>query len=596
MFRNSFLFHSLSPFISKAQVFTLALVLNAAAGHAQHMAFTKHIELPDPKMSDSRSWSNAKQGAFAGFVSADNKYGRNDYPGITTPITRWNTKAWKGERVHTKMLIWTTTPLENATVEITALKASNGEIPVNHITTGFIHYVMTDGLNRQGGGCGIPAGLDTSLAEDLIDTPTYVSVKGNTVQPVWLSIAVPPQAKAGKYSGTVKVKNGRQEIALLSYSVEVLNRTLPAPKDWKFHLDLWQNPYSVARVHQVQPWSAEHMQVMRPYMKMLADAGQKAITATIIYDPWNSQTYDVYGSMVKWTKKKDGKWHYDYSAFDKWVAFMKSIGIGDLINCYSMIPWNLKFYYHDEAAGKDTMIVAQPGSPEYAKHWVPMLTDFARHLKQKGWFSHTTIAMDERPMDAMQKAIAVIKAADKDFKISLAGAYHPELKLDLFDYCVASNQVIDAATMAQRKKLGFNTTYYTCCVEGFPNTFTFSPPAESAWLSWHAANKGYDGYLRWAYNCWPSQPLQDSRFGRWSAGDTYFVYPGYRSSIRFERLKEGIQDYEKIRLLKEEFRSKNQSAKLAALEESLRAFELDALKTVKAGDMLAKAKELLNGF
>ncbi len=150
--------------------------------------------------------------------------------------------------------------------------------------------------------------------------------------------------------------------------------------------------------------------------------------------------------------------------------------------------------------------------------------------------------------------------------------------------------------MAQRKKLGFNTTYYTCCVERFPNTFTFSPPAESTWLSWHAANKGYDGYLRWAYNCWPSQPLQDSRFGRWSAGDTYFVYPGYRSSIRFERLKEGIQDYEKIRLLKEEFRSKNQSAKLSALEENLRAFELNRLKTEKAGDMLAKAKEVLNGF
>ena len=27
----------------------------------------------------------------------------------------------------------------------------------------------------------------------------------------------------------------------LQIEVDVLNRTLPAPKDWAFHLDLWQN-------------------------------------------------------------------------------------------------------------------------------------------------------------------------------------------------------------------------------------------------------------------------------------------------------------------------------------------------------------------
>jgi hypothetical protein len=331
-------------------------------------------------------------------------------------------------------------------------------------------------------------------------------------------------------------------------------------------------------------------------MQMLADAGQKSITATIIYDPWNSQTYDVYGSMIKWTKKKDGTWKYDYSIFDQWISYMKSIGINKLINCYSMIPWNLKFYFYDERAGKDTLIVAQPGSAEYTAHWVPMLTDFAKHLKEKGWFSHTTIAMDERPMDAMQKAIKVIKEADKDFKISLAGAYHPELKNDLFDYCVASNQVIDPATMQSRDDAGFNTTFYTSCSEGYPNTFTFSPPAEATWLGWFAANKGYDGYLRWAYNCWPAKPSEDSRFGHWSSGDTYFVYPGYRSSIRFERLKEGIQDYEKIQILKQEFHEKNDSESAARLQQVLKQFETSQLKSKKAGEMLNEAKQVINSF
>lgn len=204
--------------------------------------------------------------------------------------------------------------------------------------------------------------------------------------------------------------------------------------------------------------------------------------------------------------------------------------------------------------------------------------------------------MDERPMEAMQKAIAVIKEADKDFKISLAGNYHPEIEKDLYDYCVASNQTIDEKTVQARQKAGLITTFYTCCMEAFPNTFSFSPPAESAWLAWHAANKGYDGYLRWAFNSWPQNPLQDSRFGKWSSGDTYFIYPDNRSSIRFERLIEGIEDFEKIRILREEFKKNNQSQKLQQLNAVLAGFELNALKTKPAGPMLHQAQQVLNNL
>jgi hypothetical protein len=64
---------------------------------------------------------------------------------------------------------------------------------------------------------------------------------------------------------------------------------------------------------------------------------------------------------------------------------------------------------------------------------------------------------------------------------------------------------------------------------------------------------GFDGFLRWSYCSWVEDPLRDSRFRTWPAGDTYIVYPEARSSIRFERLIEGIQDAEKIRILRETF-------------------------------------------
>ena len=577
---------------------TVILLLYSAVVSAQYKVERPYRELPDPKPVQHETWNALKPGMYVSFGSTDVRYDKRNAPAIFPLQTQWQTRAWKGEKVHTQFLIWTTRDLEGLSFEWSKLEDSKGhEIPVKDISANFVRYVMADGLNNAGGGCGIQAGGDSSLVADVIDPVKSLPQTKNTTRPVWLSIKVPANAVEGTYRGYVKVREGKNKYpAILHYTIEVLNHTLPAPKDWKFHLDLWQNPYSVARVYGVKPWSKQHFDMMRPYMKMLANAGQKAITTTLIHDPWNSQTYDIYGSMVKWTKNKNGSWTYDYTIFDKWVSFMMSLGINKFINCYSMIPWNLKFHYFDEALGKDTLIVARPGTPEYDAHWRPMLADFASHLKEKGWFNKTTIAMDERPMADMQKAISLIKSADKDFKISLAGNYHKEIEHDLVDYSVASNQVVDEATMLSRKKAGFNTTYYTCCTEGHPNTFTFSQPAESVWLAWYAAYKGYDGYLRWAYNCWTKDSLHDTRFGSWSSGDAFLVYPGLRSSIRFERLIEGIQDFEKISVLRAEFIKSNRQDKLRRLENILGGFDIRELQHKNAAEVLRTSQHELNSL
>jgi hypothetical protein len=200
--------------------------------------------------------------------------------------------------------------------------------------------------------------------------------------------------------------------------------------------------------------------------------------------------------------------------------------------------------------------------------------------------------MDERPLEDMQKIIGLVRSIDKDIHISLAGSYHAAIAGDIYDYSIGSADAFDTTAMSKRIAKGWPTTYYTCCVEGRPNTFTFSPPAEAAWLGWYAMAKSYNGYLRWAYNCWPEKPLRDSRYSTWSAGDTYLVYPGPMSSIRFERLVEGIQDYEKIRML-EKARAAD-PGKLQALQELLTTFDLNALKHQSAAAMLKKGKEILN--
>ena len=205
--------------------------------------------------------------------------------------------------------------------------------------------------------------------------------------------------------------------------------------------------------------------------------------------------------------------------------------------------------------------------------------------------------MDERPMDAMQAAIKVIKDADPEFKITLAGNYHDEIQQDLYYLSIPYGQHFPDSVLKERRAKGQISTYYTCCTEAFPGTFSFSSPAEAAWIGINAVADNYDGYLRWAVNSWTKDPLHDSRFRTWAAGDTYSIYPGPRSSIRFERLVEGLQDAEKVYLLMERYRKTGQKGKLKALRKELDQFKSSVMteeKTALAASMIAELEKLLN--
>lgn len=114
----------------------------------------------------------------------------------------------------------------------------------------------------------------------------------------------------------------------------------------------------------------------------------------------------------------------------------------------------------------------------------------------------------------------------------------------------AEEQPADRDDILARREQGFNTTFYICCNPLFPNTFSFSNPFEAELLGWYGLACDYDGMLRWAYNSWPADPERDSRYGNWSSGDTYLIYPHARSSVRFERLIDGIEVAEKVRTLR----------------------------------------------
>jgi hypothetical protein len=585
------------PKHTKMRYLIYLLILAAACTPQQAVKeCLTYAEAPDPSPDSLANWTEVKHGLHATIGSTDRLYAKSSVPDEAIQ-KNWEGSAWQGERISAQLVLWSKEANKQIACQFTDFKSPGGKsLPASVAQARFVRYVITD---EFADGCGTrqPENYAASLSPDVLDPLECFDMEPQTTRPVWISIDVPLDAVPGTYTSTMQLFAAGKKQSSFTFSVEVLPRILPPPSEWGFHLDLWQNPYAVARVQDVEPWSDAHWKALRPLMKMLAEAGQKVITATLNKRPWGGQTEDAFGSMIGWTKKTNGHWEYDYTIFDNWVQFMMDLGIKSQINCYSMVPWGNELYYFDEKTAQEIKIKAEPGTKLYAEMWVPFLQDFIRHLEQKGWKGITRIAMDERAPAEMEAMLKLLRETAPGIGVALADN-HKSYKLypdQLVDLCVAHGATVAPDDRQYRKTKGYVTTWYVCCGDEFPNVFTFSPPAEGAFIGWYTMAAGFDGFLRWAYNSWVKEPLLDSRFRTWPAGDTFVVYPDGRSSIRFERLREGIQDAEKIRILREELQnnpSPEAKEKLNLLNQTVDLFNI-TVKPDNLNELMQNGKQVL---
>lgn len=487
------------------------------------------------------------------------------YDASNTPLAsgskEWHATAWRGERVHGQFVTWTLPERLGLRAEVSVLRdAQNRRLPGTAASARWVRHILADG----------------KLAPDVLDDALRVDMPAGSYRAVWLTIDTPRDAIPGVYRGTLTLRADGSEPLTFPLAVEVLPATLPAPADWPFHLDIWQHPWSIARWHGVKPWSDEHFRVMRPYLVELAKAGQKVITTTITPRPWGRRDYDDYGTMIAHLKQPDGSWKFDYARFDRYVEFAMSCGISKQINCYSMLTWSGRLEYTEAATGDQKWAMCEPGTAEYADYWGPFLKDFEKHLEAKGWLERTRLGVDEAPAPMMAAMMEVIRANAPRIKAALAGNHEPShyTGLDLADFTIILDHASDdlLRDIAKRRSEGRVTTFYVCLDPKRPNTFVHSPPAEAVWIGYYAAANGYDGLARWALTTWPENPLHETLYSAhpWRRdlppGDEYLLYPGPRSSPHWEMLREGIEEFEKLRILRDRNGGELPAPVAAALE------------------------------
>lgn len=562
---------------------------------AQTTPIANYTEPFDNTVTGTADWQKLGDEPQISWASRDVHYAQRQVPAIRmrSDTAVW---AWRGERVGMQAVIF----CKNAVPSMRLAVAGNDGLDVK---AQFVNYVISDGFR----GCrSNPMTSPLEYVPDIIGAQQTKDLRAMSVTPVWVTIEVPRDVEAGDRQLTVNVVDNAsgKTIGTLDLNVHIVDRQLPEPKDYVFNTNFWQQPYAIARYHNVPRWSQAHFDAMKPYLRLLARCGQKSVTAFIVYQPWGDQNVvDVYDEMIKPTKKNDGTWTYDYSVFDHYVQLCDSCGINGQINCFTMVTWGtgsgvngykMNFRYYDEAGNVQNTGNVTINSDAYRDYWTNFLKAFAAHLKEKGWFNKTFIAMDERGLDVMQAAYDLVKQTVPDMRMSLAGDYHSQLADKLYDYCVAYGQKFTEAELKQRKDSGWITTTYTSCTNIVPNMQAYNDPADVTYLPLYAMANKFDGYLHWAIFHWPENPLTDTRFKNFSPGDTYDMYPGPLSSVRYERYIEGVEQAEKIRLLREAW--SGDTERLDSLEAQLQKFSTGELNYISTSSRLVNVLEaILNG-
>ncbi|MEH0532734.1 DUF6067 family protein [Streptomyces stelliscabiei] len=563
-----------ASFVAGALVATTTTVI-AATGDDQHKPTTTWltVKVADAMGTrDTLTW--VPTGSFAS--SAEVRVPR--YP--MTAIEGKDTKelaldAVRGEQVSAQLAIASGKRLDDVQARVGDLTGPGGaKLDGDSTQVRFVKYVPVQRsksevdwsatIDQVSSAKEVSGDRDPDVVGDPLEERSSVDVPAYAAQPLWFTFRVPKNARPGTYRGTVDVDVDGDIHTTYPLTIDVADATVPAAADYRFFLDVWAQPETIAQAHKVELWSKKHWKLIEAYNRDLASRGQKVINTTIVDNPWHhqwslgtreSQTATPYTSMVGW-KWNGTRFAFDFDRWDTYVETARKAGLGPDIGAFSMLAFQDQEHltYTDTRTGKTVYENVDLGGNRWRQAWGAYLPAFEAHLRKKGWLQDTWLSFDERPISTMTvvKDFVHEVAPVFDDRISVAGSITTE--------GVASNLSvdwggIDAMTKekaAERRAAGKTTTFYVYGEPAHPNTLSYSPAVESRMLPWISARRGLDGFLRWSYNSWTSDPFRQP-VHIFTQGDEYLIYPGKNgpmSSIRWEQLKEGVEDFELIAQLR----------------------------------------------
>lgn len=401
-----------------------------------------------------------------------------------------------------------------------------------------------------------------TLLPDVISGNPEVDVPGNTTQIFLLRFELPANQSPGEYEITVTAESETHSPLTRSFVLQVLPPVQGNVRESK--VVFWPHWETFCHYLKLELWSEAFWTAAEAYLKEMAAGGMNVIMASICHDPFRYPLppeyyeFNHYPAMVRW-HKDDGKWHFDYAIYDRYVELNMRLGIDREIECHSLLPCKCQdpvLTYYDEN-GRMVQLETTCDSAKYREAWTAFLTDFVAHNRERGWADKLTICPYDEPQDreSFRSVARLAKSVAPELRITAAitaeKAFELAGTIDIATIHLESDYNSDAVTAL--RQAGVEVRWYNCCEPAWGNTLFNCSLADSYRIGWMTEAGGYGGYLRWAVIDWPEQVYSNPGFN-WPTGDTYLLYPEAAApveSLRWHAYKQGLQDLKIIAALPE---------------------------------------------
>jgi hypothetical protein len=452
--------------------------------------------------------------------------------------------------------------LKGVRVTVGELRGPGGAaLPPKCVSWNVVGYVQTT----------VPRPYETTKVgywPDPLLPPGPFDVARGQVQPIWLNVSVPPGTAAGLYEGAVSVDAGDARSMRMPLRVRVWDFDLPPTGHLKTLC--WMDPQTILRFHGLANMEAPGaVDLIKRY------AG---LALRNHLGPGGTIGCGFNRDHAQWpVVKADGK--YDFTQAEGMLQF----GLDGGMNCFLLaaVP-NLK----------------RIGWAEFTSEWKAEFTDLVSNyqafLRTKGWDRQAYVDnFSDAPSqcwDQAKDSYRAIKAIDPKIRV-IQWLNEPEGLKALAGFANVWGVYVaqyDRTGAAELQKAGQEVWWSIC---GFPkdhpNLFIDYPAMDARILGWLSWKYGVSGFAYWSIVSWGQKETPGDAGRRWPAtpwktdrfpGDGYLCYPGPDrtplSSVRLENLRDGIEDYEYLWLLRQKIPAlsaadQSAAAKLLAIDAPL---------------------------
>jgi len=473
--------------------------------------------------------------------------------GYKLPVAEDSIKIFgiRSEIISGQCVIQSKKSLDNVKVEISPLinNDTGSKIPSENVTWNFVGSVplsenapnqLEDILVRKA-----PARFPDYLMDN-----RELDIEKGMYQPVWLTVDIPKNADAGNYYGRLSISSGSAE---RSIPVILIVYPLTMPDERHLKVTEWYSTRNFDKLHGIkEKYSEAWFNMLRIYADNLVSHRQN-----IFQVPMNS---------IEIMLQEDGSLSFDFSRFDQIAQVFWDTGKMDYLETGELAKFGEGVWFSTDITFKDFNVhnsqkdnLETLTGMEVIPHLLPA---FENHLRSKGWLEKTLFHVKDEPtlrnITAWKEASSIIhKYAPDLVRIDAIEATHLfddiEIVVPKLDYLAGWHN-----TYQEAARKGTELWFYTVGIyqaSSYPNKTIDMPIIDNRILHWLNYKFDLKGFLHWGWNQWTEDPYEEVGM---HIGDAWHVYPtkdGVLNSLRWEQMRNGIQDYEYFWLLEDKIQS-----------------------------------------